>query len=79
VPEVAKSRRRASLKLGGGEGVMARIVERAVEGRTGLGGAAVAVRGRKCVDIFVSWCGCCFVLFIGRVKKGVVGEMAENR
>jgi hypothetical protein len=55
VPELAKSRRSASLRLGGGEGVMARMVERAVDGRTGLGGAEVGGRGRKCVDIFA--CG----------------------
>jgi hypothetical protein len=31
---------------------MARIVERAVDGRVGLGGPGVVARGRKCVDIF---------------------------
>jgi hypothetical protein len=31
---------------------MARIVERAVDGRVGLGGPSVVARGRKCVDIF---------------------------
>jgi hypothetical protein len=72
VPEVAKSRRRASLRLGGGEGVMARIVERAVEGRTGLGGAgAGAGRGRKCVDIFSTRGVVLFCVVMRRVKSVV--------
>ncbi len=51
VPVVARSSRKASLKLRGGDGEMARIVERAVDGRVGLGGPGVVARGRKCVDI----------------------------
>jgi len=51
-PVVAESCREASSKLGGGDGEIARIVERAVDGRVGLGGPGVVARGRKCVDIF---------------------------
>jgi hypothetical protein len=52
VPALARSILNASSKLWVGEGVIARIVERAVVGRTGLGGACVGGRGRMCVDIF---------------------------
>ena len=52
MPVLARSSRSASLKLGGGDGEIARIVERAVDGRVGLGGPEVGGRGRKCVDIF---------------------------
>ena len=51
VPVLASCSCSASLKLGGGDGEIARIVERAVDGRVGLGGPEVGGRGRKCVDI----------------------------
>lgn len=58
MPVLARSSRSASLKLGGGDGEIARIVERAVDGRVGLGGPEVGGRGRKCVDIVaINNCG----------------------
>lgn len=58
MPVLARSSRSAALKLGGGDGEIARIVERAVDGRVGLGGPEVGGRGRKCVDIVaINNCG----------------------
>jgi hypothetical protein len=42
-------------KAMGGEGVMARIVECAVDGRRGLEGVGGGGCGRKCVDMVVWW------------------------
>ena len=53
IPESAYCKRIALLRLGGGEGVMARIVERAEAGRTGLDGAEPGEHGRKCADMFI--------------------------